>query len=78
MLRLPGVHIEIDAGTGQQLIGFAGSDATRRNERFAITYRGEPVGCLIAYLRAGEQKFGTADVAVLGDLARLAARRVMR
>ncbi|WP_433202185.1 sensor histidine kinase [Dactylosporangium sp. CS-047395] len=64
-LRLPYVAIERDG----QFVAAHGTPTGGSPQRWPLTYRGAPVGALLAHPRSGETEFGHRDRAVLGDLA---------
>jgi two-component system NarL family sensor kinase len=64
-LRLPYVAIE----RGDQVVAAHGTPTAVDPERWDLTYRGTPVGTLVAAPRSGEIAFERRDRTVLGDLA---------
>lgn len=64
-LRLPYVAIERD----EAIVAAHGAATAVEPERWELTYRGAPVGTLLAAPRGGETAFGGRDRTVLGNLA---------
>ncbi len=64
-VRLPYVAIE----RGETILAAHGSPTAAEPERWQLTYRGTPVGTLVAAPRGGETAFDGRDRTVLGNLA---------
>lgn len=64
-VRLPYVAIE----RGEAILAAHGSPTAAEPERWQLTYRGTPVGTLVAAPRSGETAFGGRDRTVLGNVA---------
>ena len=71
-LRLPYAAIELDEETGPRLAAVHGQVPAEDPVRLRLEYRGERVGSLLAGVRTGSDALSSADMRLLGDLARQA------